>query len=63
MPTPSTDVSDRGRWSITATSACRSRSRREAAEFFTKEMLDPYRVSGLDAVMADAIAVKLLPRR
>jgi hypothetical protein len=24
-------------------------------------MLDPYRISGLDAAMADAIAVKLLP--
>jgi NitT/TauT family transport system substrate-binding protein len=31
------------------------------AEFFTREMLDPYRISGLDAAMADAIAVKLLP--
>jgi NitT/TauT family transport system substrate-binding protein len=30
-------------------------------EFFTKEMLDPYRISGLDTVMADSVAVKLLP--
>jgi NitT/TauT family transport system substrate-binding protein len=30
------------------------------AEFYKKEMLDPYRVSGLDAVMSDAISLKLL---
>jgi NitT/TauT family transport system substrate-binding protein len=30
------------------------------AEFYRKEMLDPYRVSGLDAVMSDAISLKLL---
>ncbi len=32
------------------------------AEFYKKEMLDPYRVSGLDAVMSDAISLKLLHR-
>ena len=29
-------------------------------EFYTKEMLDPFRVSDLDAVMEDAVALKLL---
>ena len=29
-------------------------------EFYTKEMLDPFRVSDLDAVMKDAVALKLL---
>jgi len=29
-------------------------------EFYNKEMLDPFRVSGLDAVMEDAVALKLL---
>jgi NitT/TauT family transport system substrate-binding protein len=31
------------------------------AEFYLKEMLDPYRISGLDAVMADAVQYKFLP--
>jgi NitT/TauT family transport system substrate-binding protein len=30
-------------------------------EFYLKEMLDPYRISGLDAAMAEAVAGKFLP--
>jgi len=30
-------------------------------EFYLKEMLDPYRVSGLDAAMAEAVAGRFLP--
>ena len=30
-------------------------------EFYLKPMLDPYRVSGMDAMMADAVAYKFLP--
>jgi NitT/TauT family transport system substrate-binding protein len=35
-------------------------ARKGMTEFYKKEMLDPYRVSGLDAVMQDAVALKLL---
>ncbi len=35
-------------------------AKRGMTEFYKKEMLDPYRVSGLDAVMSDAISLKLL---
>ena len=31
------------------------------AEFYLKEMLDPYRISGIDSLMADAVAYKFLP--
>ena len=30
------------------------------AEFYTRAALDPYRIEGLDGVMADAIALKFL---
>jgi NitT/TauT family transport system substrate-binding protein len=30
-------------------------------EFYLQEMLDPYRISGLDAAMAEAVASKFLP--
>jgi NitT/TauT family transport system substrate-binding protein len=30
------------------------------SEFYSKEMLDPYRISGLDALMAEAVKVKML---
>jgi NitT/TauT family transport system substrate-binding protein len=30
-------------------------------DFYTKDMLDPYRISGLDAAMAEAVAGKFLP--
>jgi NitT/TauT family transport system substrate-binding protein len=30
-------------------------------EFYLKEMLDPYRISGLDAAMAEAVAGKFMP--
>ena len=31
------------------------------AEFYLKDMLDPYRVSGIEAMMADAVQYKFLP--
>jgi NitT/TauT family transport system substrate-binding protein len=35
-------------------------TRKVMAEFYTKEMLDPYRISGLQALMEDAVAFKFL---
>ena len=35
-------------------------TRKGLTEFYTRETLDPFRISGLDAVMSDAVQVKLL---
>jgi len=35
-------------------------TRRAMTEFYSKEGLDPDRISGIDAIMADAIAMKFL---
>ena len=35
-------------------------AKRTMADFLSKDMLDPYRIDGLDAVMSDDIAMKLL---
>jgi ABC-type nitrate/sulfonate/bicarbonate transport system substrate-binding protein len=38
-------------------------TRRVMTEFYSKEMLDPYRMSGLPALMDDAVAFKFLKER
>ena len=38
-------------------------TRRVMTEFYTKDMLDPYRMSGLQALMDDAVAFKFLKER
>jgi NitT/TauT family transport system substrate-binding protein len=35
-------------------------ARKAMAEFYTRGALDPYRIEGLDGVMADAISLKFL---
>jgi NitT/TauT family transport system substrate-binding protein len=38
-------------------------TRKVMGEFYTKDMLDPYRISGMQALMDDAVAFKFLKQR
>jgi NitT/TauT family transport system substrate-binding protein len=37
-----------------------ARAKKAMAEFYPKEALDPYRIEGIDAVMADGVELKFL---